>query len=101
LWFHDPDPGLPEYCSSGGVSVGDVGTITYDGGFDFMFNIFRAANDAVNQSFGVPDGFVPLQVNTNSKHVLERPYMYRHGTHISSAGIKKVRLSEEECRKMW
>jgi hypothetical protein len=38
LWF--PEPSMyPSGYSGQGVSVGDVGLITYDGHFDFLFNI--------------------------------------------------------------
>ena len=95
LWLHDPDPSLPLAYRSIGVRIGDVGTITYDGGFDFLFNICHDANDPVNW-LGVPDGFVPLTLE--DEDVLRRPEMHDKGTHISSPRVSKVHpeLSEDE-----
>ena len=93
LWLQDPDPGLSPAYRSAGVNIGDVGTITYDGGFDFFFNICYAADHPIN-CFGVPGGFVPLTVEP--KDVFKRPEMHDKGTHISSAPISKALLKEEE-----
>jgi hypothetical protein len=41
------------------VAIGDVGSVTTDGIFDFFFNIYLDADDPINLS-SVPDGFVPL-----------------------------------------
>ena len=92
LWLQDPDPGSPLEYRSVGVNIGDVGVITYDGGFDFFFNICHAANDPVNW-LGVPDGFVPLTLKPED--VVKRPEMHDKGTHISSAHINKVQFGEE------
>ncbi|KAJ7601117.1 hypothetical protein C8J56DRAFT_26549 [Mycena floridula] len=43
-----------------GVQVGDLGYVTRDGGFVFLFNIHRDKDDP-SQSRGAPDGFSPLQ----------------------------------------
>ncbi|KAF8996273.1 hypothetical protein BDQ17DRAFT_1217796, partial [Cyathus striatus] len=48
LWFPEPDSSCSvEYCCKG-VLVGDVGVITSDGGFDFLFNIWLEAQDPIN-----------------------------------------------------
>jgi hypothetical protein len=79
LWLQDPDVGLPLEYRSVGVNIGDVGTVTYDGGFDFFFNIRCEASDPVNQ-FGVPDGFMPLVLK--DEYVLGHPQRHVKGTHI-------------------
>jgi hypothetical protein len=53
LYRPEPDHGLPPAYRANGVSIGDVGIITPEGYFDFLFNICDANN--VN-AFGVPDG---------------------------------------------
>ncbi|KAJ7856444.1 hypothetical protein B0H14DRAFT_2352727, partial [Mycena olivaceomarginata] len=47
----------PEYRRKG-VSIGDVGTITPQGTFDYFFNIYLPADDPINAH--IPDNFVPL-----------------------------------------
>ncbi|KAJ7364388.1 hypothetical protein DFH08DRAFT_682466 [Mycena albidolilacea] len=47
----------PEYRKKG-VSIGDVGTITPQGTFDYFFNIYLPADDPINAH--IPDSFVPL-----------------------------------------
>ena len=93
LWLQDPDSGLPLAYRSVGVNIGDVGTITYDGGFDFLFNICHDANHPVN-FFGVPDGFTPLPLKPED--VIKRPEMHDKGYYISNPRFSKERLREEE-----
>jgi len=94
LWLPEPNENLPLDYRSIGVDIGDVGIITSDGGFDFLFNICRSVDDPVNW-LGVPDGFVPLTLGPRDVRRLSG--MHNVGTHISSARIYKVRLSQEEC----
>ncbi|KAL0059197.1 hypothetical protein AAF712_014091 [Marasmius tenuissimus] len=48
-----------EYRTSG-IRVGDVGLVTADGCFDFLFNVCVPDNDPINQYNRVPQGFEPL-----------------------------------------
>ncbi|KAJ7167815.1 hypothetical protein C8R46DRAFT_1094240 [Mycena filopes] len=50
---------LPLPYLSRGVSVGDVGFITENGLFDFLFNIYLPADHAINRE-GVPADFTPF-----------------------------------------
>ena len=93
LWFPEPDENLPFEYHSVGVGIGDVGMITSDGAFDFLFNICRPANDPVNW-LGVPNGFAPLPLDP-TKDVRRVQKMYDPGTHISSAHIARVQLTGE------
>jgi hypothetical protein len=43
-----------------GVSIGDVGLITPDGAFDYLFNICLPSDDPVNIN-RVPENFLPLE----------------------------------------
>ncbi|KAF8996266.1 hypothetical protein BDQ17DRAFT_1364706 [Cyathus striatus] len=48
LWFPEPDSSCSLEYRRKGVSIGDVGVITSDGGFDFLFNIWLKAQDPIN-----------------------------------------------------
>lgn len=63
FWTPEPDANLPEAYRKLGISIGDLGLLTDDGGFDYLFNIHAAADDPVNQHFGTPDYFSPLPLN--------------------------------------
>ncbi|KAF8997770.1 hypothetical protein BDQ17DRAFT_1428888 [Cyathus striatus] len=59
LFFPQPDQNLPEEYRRKGVSHGDVGIITSDGAFDFLFNIWHSAQDPINPD-DLPEDFVSL-----------------------------------------
>ena len=93
LWFPELDEDLPSDYRSIGVDVSDMGIITSDGAFNFLFNICHPANDPVNW-LGVPDDSVLLTLQCGDVHRVSK--MYDTGTHISSAHIYKAWLREEE-----
>ncbi|KAF7374465.1 WD40 containing domain protein [Mycena sanguinolenta] len=59
LFVPEPQLNLPAEWQKKGVAIGDVGQVTPDGSFDFLFNIYLGANDPIN-AYGVPEGFKPL-----------------------------------------
>ncbi|KAF7374492.1 hypothetical protein MSAN_00333700 [Mycena sanguinolenta] len=61
LPLFDPEPQLntPAEWQTEGAAIGDVGQVTLDGSFDFLFNIYLDADDPIN-AHGVPEGFEPL-----------------------------------------
>ncbi|KAL0057526.1 hypothetical protein AAF712_015829 [Marasmius tenuissimus] len=61
LWGPEPNDDLPSEYRESGTRVGDVGVVTSDGRFDFLFNICLPEDDPVNQYNGVPPGFTPLR----------------------------------------
>ncbi|KAJ6463969.1 hypothetical protein C8R45DRAFT_877963, partial [Mycena sanguinolenta] len=56
--LYDPDPqsSLPRKYRKHGVAIGDIGAITSEGAFDFLFNIYLRADDPKK----VPRDFDPL-----------------------------------------
>jgi hypothetical protein len=63
LWKPDPNANLPEAYTKQGISIGDLGLLTDDGGFDFLFNVHADAHDPVNQFLGTPASFIPLPLD--------------------------------------
>ncbi|KAF8997784.1 hypothetical protein BDQ17DRAFT_845824 [Cyathus striatus] len=57
LWFPQPDHNLPLDYRLRGVSIGDIGAITPDGAFDFMFNIGLPPSHPINFPAHLPDDF--------------------------------------------
>ncbi|KAF8199273.1 hypothetical protein K438DRAFT_1524429, partial [Mycena galopus ATCC 62051] len=58
LYIPGPQITISEAYRRHGVSIGDVGTVTTKGDFDFFFNIYLPAGPPINTN--VPDDFVPL-----------------------------------------
>jgi hypothetical protein len=56
LWNPEPDQTLPAAYRGEGVRIGDVGIITRDGRFDFLFNICEERESPINGG-RVPDCF--------------------------------------------
>jgi hypothetical protein len=55
----EPQKNLPAEYQRTGVCIGDVGTVTPEGIFDFFFNVYLPANHPINAN-EVPDDFSPL-----------------------------------------
>lgn len=61
LWIPSPNIFLPPEYRCSGISIGDVGVLTAEGAFDFIFNIFADASDPVHAYSGLTDSFHPLR----------------------------------------
>ncbi|KAJ7822560.1 hypothetical protein B0H14DRAFT_1318695 [Mycena olivaceomarginata] len=59
LYVPGPQTNLPAEYRRRGVAIGDVGTVTPEGIFDFFFNIYLPADHPVNAN-DVPENFDPL-----------------------------------------
>ncbi len=59
MWIPEPNLCLPDTYRERGISIGDVGIITPEGGFDFLFNICLPAEDPINAG-DLPQGFMPI-----------------------------------------
>jgi hypothetical protein len=58
LYVPKPQSNLSLEYRRRGVAIGDVGTVTPEGMFDFFFNIYLPADDPI--SVHIPEDFVPL-----------------------------------------
>jgi hypothetical protein len=95
LWFPEPSNYLPEYQRKG-IGVGDLGYITFDGHFDFLFNICLPSDHPIN--YQAPPEFQPLEFNEESD-VTTTPQIYTPGQFIASESIQmKSFKSDAEFR---
>ncbi|KAK0500195.1 hypothetical protein EDD18DRAFT_818728 [Armillaria luteobubalina] len=97
LWIPESDYNLPEVYRNKGVSVGDLGILTDDGGFDFLFNVCAEADDPVNQGH-VPPQFQPLRIS--SSHAIREIPFHCKNTSITSAHVSKTTIAVEGSAEM-
>ena len=85
LWIPQPNETLDDSYRRKGVSIGDVGSFTPDGGFDFLFNICLPAGHSGNPK-ALPEGFVPLELEPTD--VRKYPAHSSH-SHLASPSVKR------------
>ncbi|KAJ7149942.1 hypothetical protein C8R46DRAFT_505936 [Mycena filopes] len=95
LWYPSPMDNLPEAYRRDGVQIGDVGCITPRGGFSFLFNICKKAEDAINRQFGVPDNFQPLQLDTHSVERMDVAFQPQSDISTETVTSRRVSLGME------
>ncbi len=93
LWIPEPDYSLPDAYRDKGVSVGDLGILTEDGGFDFLFNVCVEADDLVNQGH-VPPQFEPLRIPQGDP-IRKVVSPHRKNSSITSAHVSTTEISVE------
>jgi hypothetical protein len=76
-----------------GVSIGDVGLITPDGAFDYLFNICLPSDDPVNIN-RVPENFLPLEPWDRSD-IHEVAFAYPRGGHVASGSINRLAFIQQ------
>ena len=96
LWIPEPNENLSHEYRQRGVSIGDVGIITPDGGFDFLFNVYLLANNPIHIN-GVPEGFLKLDLDQGD--VFKQSYMHPPGAIISTGQAFKCALGVEGSSK--
>ncbi|KAJ7887797.1 hypothetical protein B0H14DRAFT_2337540 [Mycena olivaceomarginata] len=85
LYRPEPRTRLPEEYRRTGIAIGDVGTVTVEGDFDFFFNIYLPANDPIN--IDAPKDFVPLSAY-RSRDISD--YHIHPGDHVSTDSIYEM-----------
>ncbi|THU77401.1 hypothetical protein K435DRAFT_877910 [Dendrothele bispora CBS 962.96] len=75
-----------------GWRTGDVGHITQDGHFHFLFNALASADDPVNTK-GVPEHFEPLEFDMNN--IRKSVNYHKPGDLIYSIGTKRYGLGAD------
>lgn len=88
LWIPSPDTQLPVTYRASGVCIGDVGIITPEGGFSFLFNVCQEATHPINASRPIPPGFRPFSL-PNENWVINRFKEFGAGRSLSSSSITR------------
>ncbi|KAF8189171.1 hypothetical protein K438DRAFT_1676891 [Mycena galopus ATCC 62051] len=88
LYEPAPQISLPAAYRRDGVSIGDVGSVTAEGMFDFFFNIFLPPEHSIN-GHRTPEDFCPMQpyesVDVFDLH-------FHPGNHVSSSTVRRLDL---------
>nr|GAT46354.1 predicted protein [Mycena chlorophos] len=87
----DSDHYTAEYQQTG-ISVGDVGSINTDGGFDYNFNLYQPADDPINGPNMVPPGFRPA----HQPDITYRRAAFPVGSHVTSSTVEGRRVDHEQ-----
>jgi hypothetical protein len=96
LWVPEPNSLPIGTQREQGVTPGDVGFITSQGSFTYMFHIFSgpgAPRHGNPNIYETPHGFIPIEVNSNIPIMDDIPGYYNNNTFISSATNQKVDIS--------
>ncbi|KAF7334970.1 Pleiotropic drug resistance ABC transporter protein [Mycena venus] len=86
LYVPEPPQTLPTEYQECGVQIGDVGTITPEGSFDFFFNVFLPADHPINDN-DVPENFQPLS-GYRPKDL--QTQSYGAGSEVSTASVQRL-----------
>ncbi|KAJ7621725.1 hypothetical protein DFH06DRAFT_770591 [Mycena polygramma] len=87
LYIPYPQP-LPAEYREHGIQIGDVGSVTPNGEFEFYFNIFLAAEHPINID-STPEDFLPMEPYA-AKDIIHRDY--GPGYYLSTSTVQKVDL---------
>ncbi|KAJ7211418.1 hypothetical protein GGX14DRAFT_93384, partial [Mycena pura] len=83
LYVPGPQRNLPAEYQLRGLSIGDVGRVTPEGGFDFFFNIYLPADHPIHANY-VPEDFYPLLYYDSRDVILQD---YEPGNYVSSNSV--------------
>ena len=90
LWDPKPYDNLCTEYREKGVGIGDVGIITSDGTFDFLFNIMLPADHQINR--GRTPGDFEQVILDPPEDISVREGWHWEGSHVASVSIKKKRI---------
>ncbi|PBK59484.1 hypothetical protein ARMSODRAFT_850753, partial [Armillaria solidipes] len=85
LWLLDPLSNLPPAYLHYGIQVGDLGYLADDGGFVYLFNVCKDAEDPINLN-RVPPNFAPL---TSEPSILQRLEMHDKNSTITTSAVEQ------------
>jgi hypothetical protein len=87
MWVPKPADNLPQEYRDRGIDIGDVGIVTSDGSFDFLFNICLPFDHPINLG-RTPPGFHEVTLD-KSLDLLTDKKRHPSGSHVASMSVKK------------
>jgi hypothetical protein len=87
MWVPKPPDNLPECYRARGVCLGDIGIVTRDGVFDFLFSICLPSDHAINLG-RTPPGFQHIELNS-AMDILTDDQKHPVGSHVGSISVEK------------
>ncbi len=87
LWLPDPFSTLPPAYLRCGTQVGDLGYLTDDGGFAYLFNVCKDASDPINLN-RVPPDFEPV-TGIPGPGIQGRAEMHDKNSVITTSAVEK------------
>ena len=93
LWIPSANRNLSNEYRRTGVRIGDVGIITPNGGFSFLFNICLPHDDPVNPPV-LPEHFSPIDPPIEATDV-DKFLVFGHGSHLASASVEKAQSNSQ------
>lgn len=96
FWIPEPNDASSEIYKKQGLSIGDVVSLTDDGGYDYLFNIHHPAKHPLNKG-GTPSDFesMPPPNYDDPNEVRRRDAFYPANTAITSSSVKKREVSAD------
>ncbi|KZV91913.1 hypothetical protein EXIGLDRAFT_718838 [Exidia glandulosa HHB12029] len=94
FWIPETNDALSKEQKAEGVRLGDVGILTDDGGFEYLWNVHLPADHPYNKS-RVPPNFTPLEALNETLDVRRIDAFYPENTAISSSSVKKCEIKLE------
>jgi hypothetical protein len=88
LWIPEPNDALPPQYLELGTRVGDVGLVTADGAFDYLFNVCTSPDDPINQG-RTPVDFEYVNV-LEASDILRTRRLHPPGFCIASATMNRT-----------
>ncbi|KDR79879.1 hypothetical protein GALMADRAFT_1167012 [Galerina marginata CBS 339.88] len=98
LWTPQPNTRLPIPYRSKGVCIGDVGILTPEGAFDFLFNICLSARDPMHPE-DLPEGFAPVDPPLSRTDIREFR-AFTEGSYLASSAVTRVQSNHLETRAL-
>jgi hypothetical protein len=87
LWLPEPNECLPEEYQESGTCIGDVGIVSSDGSFDYLFNVCHPASHPINVD-RTPEDFEYVELRM-SHDVYRNSGVHAPKSHVASASLKK------------
>jgi hypothetical protein len=95
LWIPSPNMHLPVVYRATGVNIGDVGIITPEGAFSFLFNACYEATHPINSSMRLPEDFVPY-IPSMGVLPIDKFKEFSGGSHLAGEAVDRLASGDNQ-----